>query len=51
MSKCCKSEEKTAPVKVAKNVPAAKDCESCGLDYCDCEICDEKITIQVPPAK
>jgi hypothetical protein len=51
MTKCCKTEKKVVPIDTAKKAPTAKDCETCGLDYCDCEICDEKVTVQVPPAK
>lgn len=51
MTKCCKTENKVLPIDIAKQAPDAKQCESCGLDYCDCEVCDDKVTIQVPPAE
>jgi hypothetical protein len=51
MTKPCQPEKNTAPLDIVKKAPPAKECESCGLDYCDCEICDEKVTIQVPPAE
>jgi len=30
-------------------LPTASECQSCGLSYCDCEVCDGSNTVQVEP--